>query len=90
MMDPAMLEPGPPASIERIAVRFPQIWSMASIPPERGGLTLTDWVLALDGYCRSLGVDGSMDGADVILRAGDQALRASCTASGRLEMTATL
>ncbi|MEM9070011.1 MAG: hypothetical protein AAGE52_16000 [Myxococcota bacterium] len=43
---------------------------------------MTNWVLALDGYCRSLGVDGRMDGDDVILEVNGERARATMSNEG--------
>lgn len=53
--------------LTRIVVRFPKIYAMAGTHPHQGGITMVDWVHALDGYCRSHAVDGAMDGDAVVL-----------------------
>jgi hypothetical protein len=75
MLDDALLEPADDQPLVRIVVRFPQIWAMSTRHPNEGGITLVDWVLALDGYCRTYGVDGSMDGDAVVLRHGKSEAR---------------
>lgn len=82
MTDENLLEASPPQPLERIVVRFPRVLALAGQHPHQGGLTLNNWVLALDGYCRSLGVNGSMDGDDLILQSHGKQVRASFTDSG--------
>ena len=65
--------------------RYPLILAAAAHHPHEGGITLVDWILGLDGFCRSHGVDGAMDGDDVILRHEGRSARASF-ANGQLTL----
>jgi hypothetical protein len=89
LMDDTLREPPEDRPLVRIVVRFPQIWAMSTRHPHEGGITLVDWVLALDGYCRSYGVDGSMDGQAVVLRHGASEARFT-EANGELQVEAKL
>ncbi len=82
MMDDGLREPEGISPLERIVLRYPQILAMAGQHPHRGGITLVDWLLGLDGYCRSHGVDGDMDGDDVILSHGGRTARATFSSEG--------
>ena len=67
LLDETLREPPGGDPLSRLVLRFPKIYAMTGIHPHLGGITLTDWVVALDGYCRSHGVDGAMDGSDTVV-----------------------
>jgi hypothetical protein len=76
LTDEELRQPAPEDPCAHVALRFPQILALSGIHPHEGGLTLSSWVLALDGFCRSHGVNGKMDGEAVVLEHGGRTARA--------------
>jgi hypothetical protein len=67
LLDEALREPPPPDPLARIVTRYPLLLAMAARTSHEGGVPIADWLGGLDGYCRSLGVEGRMEGDDVVL-----------------------
>jgi hypothetical protein len=82
LLDEGLREPPPESPLDRVALRFGSIYLASFKNPHEGGIPFSDWVLALDGYCRTYGVDGEMDGDDVILSFRGRTARASRRVEG--------
>jgi hypothetical protein len=80
LLDQTLKQPVPEDVLLHVVSRFPQILALAGTHPHEGGITLTHWALALDGLISSYGVEGSMDGDDIVLSHEGRSARASMTA----------